>query len=219
MAGLRESQPVKPVADTLVEKTLAHTTNVVGDMIRFQRLTGCRPGEVCKIVPGMIDRSKKVWMVDLDKHKTAWRGKKRTIFVGPKAQAILLPYLLRGTDEPCFSPIESERQRLEAKHAARVTPPLCGNFPGSNRSRKPRRAPTKEFTAGTYARSIRNVCERESITPWSPNQLRHTAATEIRKEHGLETSQIVLGHSSADVTQIYAERDMERGADWALKHG
>ena len=39
---------------------------------------------------------------------------------------------------------------------------------------------------------------------WSPNRLRHAAATEIRREVGLEEAQIILGHSRADVTQIYA---------------
>ncbi len=42
---------------------------------------------------------------------------------------------------------------------------------------------------------------------WFPNQLRHSAATEIRKRFGLEAAQTVLGHSKADVTQVYAERD------------
>ena len=219
VAGLRESKAIQPVSDDVVEKTLLHTTKVVGDMIQFQRLTGCRPGEVCLISPSMVDRSKEVWLVELDKHKTFYRGKKRIIFVGPKAQQVLLPYLQRSDHEPCFSPVESEQQRLAAKHAARKTPMSCGNVPGSNRSRKPRKSPSNQFSAGTYARSIRNVCERENITMWSPGQLRHTAATQIRKQHGLETSQVVLGHSTAAVTQIYAERDLERGAQWALKHG
>jgi integrase len=42
---------------------------------------------------------------------------------------------------------------------------------------------------------------------WHPNQLRHTRATEIRRSYGLEAAQVLLGHSRADVTQIYAERD------------
>lgn len=217
--GLRESKAIQPVADEVVDATLLHTTQVVGDMVRFQRFTGCRPGEVCQVTPSMVDRSKTVWLVELDKHKTAYRGKKRIIFVGPRAQQVLEPYLQRGDHSACFSPIESEQQRLAAKHAARKTPMSCGNVPGSNRSRKPRTSPTNQFSAGTYARSIRNICERENITKWSPGQLRHTAATQIRKQHGLETSQVVLGHSTAAVTQIYAERDLERGAQWAFKHG
>lgn len=31
---------------------------------------------------------------------------------------------------------------------------------------------------------------------WSPNQLRHTAAIEIRREFGIEAAQNTLGHSS-----------------------
>ena len=42
---------------------------------------------------------------------------------------------------------------------------------------------------------------------WHPNQLRHTFATKVRKAHGLEAAQVLLGHSRADVTQIYAEKN------------
>lgn len=42
---------------------------------------------------------------------------------------------------------------------------------------------------------------------WAPNQLRHTRATNVRARYGLEASQVILGYASADVTQIYAERD------------
>lgn len=37
-------------------------------------------------------------------------------------------------------------------------------------------------------------------------------ATAIRRQYGLEASQCVLGHSQADVIQIYVERDMELAA-------
>ncbi len=43
---------------------------------------------------------------------------------------------------------------------------------------------------------------------WHPHQLRHTAATVLRREFGLEAAQVTLGHSSATVTDaVYAERD------------
>jgi site-specific recombinase XerC len=35
-------------------------------------------------------------------------------------------------------------------------------------------------------------------------------ATSTRKEFGLEAAQVLLGHSGADVTQIYAEADQEK---------
>jgi integrase len=54
---------------------------------------------------------------------------------------------------------------------------------------------------------------------WHPNQLRHSFATRVRKEHGLEAAQVLLGHSRADVTQVYAERNQELAATVAAKIG
>jgi integrase len=50
------------------------------------------------------------------------------------------------------------------------------------------------------------------VADWSPNQLRHAAATEIRRRFGLEAAQVVLGHSTADITQVYAERNQALAA-------
>jgi integrase len=44
---------------------------------------------------------------------------------------------------------------------------------------------------------------------WHPHQLRHNAATELRKEFGLEAAQVVLGHRSLRVTEIYGEKNLE----------
>jgi integrase len=54
---------------------------------------------------------------------------------------------------------------------------------------------------------------------WHPYQLRHSFATRVRKEHGLEAAQVLLGHSRADVTQVYAERNEELAATVAAKIG
>ncbi len=54
---------------------------------------------------------------------------------------------------------------------------------------------------------------------WHPHQLRHNYATYVRKEFGLEAAQVLLGHSKADVTQVYAERDVSRAASVPAKIG
>jgi integrase len=54
---------------------------------------------------------------------------------------------------------------------------------------------------------------------WHPYQLRHAYATRVRKEHGLEAAQVLLGHSRADVTQVYAERNEALAAEVAAKIG
>ncbi|HEY2154896.1 MAG TPA: tyrosine-type recombinase/integrase [Isosphaeraceae bacterium] len=45
---------------------------------------------------------------------------------------------------------------------------------------------------------------------WHPHQLRHSSATSLRKEFGLEVARIVLGHTSPAVTELYAEADREK---------
>jgi site-specific recombinase XerC len=57
------------------------------------------------------------------------------------------------------------------------------------------------------------------VPHWHPNQLRHSAATAIRKQFGLEAAQVILGHSRADVTQVYAERDSARAIEVVRKIG
>jgi integrase len=54
---------------------------------------------------------------------------------------------------------------------------------------------------------------------WHPNQLRHSFATRVRKQHGLEAAQVLLGHSRADVTQVYAERNEDLAVAVAAKIG
>lgn len=215
-----EAPPVTCVDQQLVDATLPFLTRVVADMVRFQQLTGCRPGELCSIQPLMVDRSGDVWTIALEKHKTAHRGKSRTIYVGPQAQAVLKSYLLRAADAHCFSPIESERQRRQSAHDARVTPMSCGNRPGTNRiARKPRKAPGDFYTAASYARAIKYACKRAKHSCWAPNQLRHNAATHIRKKFGLDAASVILGHSGLEVTQIYAESDRNKAIDVARQIG
>jgi integrase len=63
-----------------------------------------------------------------------------------------------------------------------------------------------ELTSLTLA-ALRSA---ELIPHWHPHQLRHAAATRLRKEHGLEAARVVLGHAGAAVTELYAEIDHEK---------
>jgi integrase len=212
----REAKPIPPVADNVVEATLPHLPTVVADMVRFQRLTGCRPAEVCIVRSCDVDTSGDVWIYRPESHKAEHHGRERIICIGPKGQAVLCPYLLRPEDCYCFSPIDSERKRLADRHDRRRTPSSCGNRPGSNRKRRPKRKPRQRYDTNSYRRAIHRAVDlanrergKDDLLPkWSPNRLRHSAATEIRRRFGLEAAQVTLGHATADVSQIYAERDL-----------
>ena len=50
-----------------------------------------------------------------------------------------------------------------------------------------------------------------SLPSWL--QKMYSAATFLRKEFGIEAARVVLGHSSAAVTEVYAELDRGKAAD------
>jgi integrase len=222
-----ESKPVQPVSDEVIEATLPKLPQVVADMVRFQRLTGCRPQDVCSIRPCDIDTVEDVWRFRPESHKTEHHGRERIVFIGPKAQDVLSPYLLRAETAYCFAPADSERKRLAGRHESRITPLSCGNRPGTNRRSKPTKVAGLRYTTHSYRRAIaravaavnadhqRAFLDGEEPAPvpnWAPNRLRHSAGTELRRRFGLETARVVLGHSDVAATAIYAEADMERAA-------
>ena len=243
-SAARESDPVRPVPDAAVGSTLPHLSPVVAAMVKLQLLTGARPGEICGLRTTDVDRTGEVWTITPARHKTQHHGHARTIHVGPQAQAVLLPFLNAAEPAvPCFSPATAERERRARQHAARVTPAGYGNGPGTNRARRPRKAPGDRYDVGSYRRAIANACRAAFPPPaplarvagetvaahcgrltadqrvalaawhrehaWHPHQLRHTAATAIRRRFGIEAAQHVLGHATLSVTEVYAERNAE----------
>jgi integrase len=230
----REPAPVLPVEPPLVDATLPHVPPIVADMVRFQRFTGCRPGEVCQLRPMDLDRSAEVWQYRPASHKTEHHGRERVIFIGPQAQAILRPYLLREAAAHCFSPAESENKRhveMRIRRKSKVQPSQQ-----TRHAAKRARAPKESYTKDSYARAIRRGIDQANkairadaaefqienptlLAYWAPNRLRHSVGTTVRKQFGLEAAQVVLGHAKADVTQVYAERDSALAAEVMKKIG
>ena len=207
----RETDPIQPVDDSTINATLPHLPEVVADMVQLQRATAMRPSEVCILRPCDLDRSGDVWLYRPESHKTQHLGRERVVPIGPRGQAILLRYLARDAQAHCFRPCDSEAKRLSQRHEARTVPVSCGNVPGTNRVAKPKRQPGEVYDVDAYRRAIHRACDKAGVERWSPNRLRHTTATAIRKEFGLEAAQVILGHSTAAITQVYAERDLAKG--------
>jgi integrase len=101
-----ENERIGPVEESIVDATLQQLSDTVAAMVRIQRLTGMRPDEVCRLCPCEVDRSDEVWTFTPSHHKTAHRGRKRVVFIGPKGQEILTPFLLRDAESFCFVPAE-----------------------------------------------------------------------------------------------------------------
>lgn len=204
-----ESEPVCPVSLELVESTLPLLSIQLQDMVRLQYLLGCRPGEIAKIRPCDVrNRDAEVWEYIPASHKTEHHKRERRIFIGRQAQTILAKWLNRDSSAFCFSPKEAREAFDNERRRQRKTPHTPSSL---SRKRKPnaRRKPGDSYTTASYGYAIRKACKKAGIENWSPNQLRHTRATEIREVFGLEAAQVVMGHSKADVTQIYAERNFK----------
>lgn len=269
----RESEPVKPVDPAHVAATLPHLDAHLRTMVELQRLTGMRPGEVCSITLGEVERTGEVWLYRPREHKTAHRGRARVIPIGPKARAAIVAFLLRDSNPPdgfthvepnnpdhrnarlvmadayqdagrdrdaellrsakvlelvsgcvidpsapLFSPAEAREERFRAMRAARKSkvPPSQQN---RTRQPNPKRKPGSVFAVNAYGHAVARAAEKAGVPSWHPNQLRHTFATEARKALGLEAAQAALGHSRADVTQVYAERDLALAAKVAIELG
>jgi integrase len=202
----RESEPVRPVTDADVEAILPYVLPPVAAMIRLQRLTGARPGEVCAMRGCDLDTSGAVWLYRPPCHKTSHRGKDRVIALGPKAQEIVRPFLRLDTQAYLFSPRAGLEQRRVALRLARKSKVQPSHQ--VRRRKRPRKSPGERYSTRSYDHAIYQGCDRAGIPHWHPHQLRHAHATEVRRRFGLEAAQVALGHSQANVTEIYAERNL-----------
>lgn len=256
----RETDPVRPVPEAYVKATLDQLSPAVGTMVRLQILTGMRPGEVVLMRGTDLDTQGASWTYTPAVHKTEHHGRQRIIYLGPRAQDELAPWLKSDLQAYIFSPAQAEEQRnaqRRADRATRITPSQ------SNRQRNPNRVrpPGPRYSQNSYRRAIHRACDAAFPPParlarakvrrqtgerwetthewrsrlgeakwqelqawrrehrWSPNQLRHNAATHLRKQFGIEAARVVLGHSSAAVTEVYAEMDLAKAADIMAKVG
>jgi integrase len=227
LAGLRrgrtdakESEPVKPVADDVVKATLPHLPHHVRVMVELMMYTGMRPAEVCAMTLNQIDRSSDVWKYRPAKHKTAHHGKDRVIPLGPNARAVLAAFLIGRVlepNEPLFSPRRAREERfarLRENRKSKVQPSQV-----SRKNPNPERQLALTYTPRVLAHAVAAAAKKAKVAHWHPYQLRHSYATKVRKQHGLEAAGAALGHTRMSATEVYAERDEQLAVSVAAKIG
>lgn len=205
---VKESPGIAPVPPEDVEATLPFLPVPVAAMVRLQLLTGCRLGEVVVMREIDLTRGPDVWVYRPALHKNTWRGKDREIYLGPRARQVVEPFLTGDPEKYLFSP----RDVVKAMHGRRSVARKSKPTPSERLRTKgsPGLSHSELYDRRSYRQAVVRACKRAGVTAWSPLQLRHTAATLIRSQYGLEAAQLFLGHEKADVTQIYAERDASK---------
>ena len=212
-SAAREPEKVKPVCWEHVVAIKPHVARQVWSMVLLMWHTGMRPGEVCQIAWQDIDRSKNIWIYSPNKHKTEYRDIERHIGIGKQAQDVLLEWI----DKPMFSPADAEAERraiLRANRKTKVQPSQADRTVA-----KPAKAAGEAYTASSFGKRVGDAAESAGLPRWSPNRIRHSFATRVRSEIGLHAAQVALGHQHADVTQVYAEKDMALVIEVAEKLG
>jgi integrase len=205
---VREAKPVGPVPELFVEAIEPYVNRQVWAMVQLQRVTGMRPGEVCIMRTADLDVTGSVWVYIPERHKMEHHGRSRQVYIGPQGQAILRPWLRTDLKGYLFSPADAMAERrtdLRGRRKTRVQPSQQ-----NRRKLKPEKTPGTKYTTDSYRQAIAKACDKAGIAHWHPNQLRHNAATRLRREFGVDVARIILGHSSPIVTEIYAELDREK---------
>jgi integrase len=203
---------VLPVADGHVRATLPFLPTPVRAMAELQYLTGCRPGEVMAMRAIDLNMTGAVWTYRPASHKNEHRGIDRVVFLGPRAQEAIRPFLTTNLEAYLFSP----RAYVEALHRRRASQRKTRRTPSELKRRRkanPRRVPAQRYNRRSYRLAIARACRKAGVPEWSPLQLRHTAATAIRARYGVEAARVVLGHTKVETSQIYAERDLGRAQE------
>lgn len=230
--GVRETEDTMPVPEENLAKTLAELKSVQRALVETLLLTGARPSELFRLTPAGIDRTGSVelgpgyrvqlgegcWAFQPRKHKTSYKGHRRVILFGPKAQALLQPLLEgKGQDDPVFSPQQAVARWRTLQRQSRKS-----KVQPSQESRakaQPRRKPGKQYTCSALDHALAAACERAGVPCWSCYQLRHSAATRVLEQFGPEVARTVLGHAGWELLATYAVDSLRKAADAAREAG
>jgi integrase len=117
----REKDPIGPVADEHIDAVLPIVSELVSDICRLMRLTGMRPGEVLAMKGSEIDRTDpSCWIYRPGRHKTTHKDRDRVVFIGERAQEIILPRFLRSATGALFPMTRAALRRSIHRGCKRV---------------------------------------------------------------------------------------------------
>jgi integrase len=243
----RESRPVGGVSDQDFNATLPHLPEPVRALVQLLYFTGARPGELRGLRTCDIVRDCFPWQYNPSRHKNSHRGKKRLIFFGPRARAILEPFLNdKAPEEFLFSPQRavaamknaarsSQRSEAQRKRAATAKRQNASRIRKQTTGRtKPRssRLPGGMYPRNSLSNAVRRACLRHTIPAWNPKQLRHTCRTRldeiagqaasaaaVGKAYASPEAQATLGHAHWQMTNRYGDPAYGVAAATMEQHG
>lgn len=150
----RESDPVRPVPDAHIEAVLPHVLPEIAAMIKVQRLTGMRSGELVSMRTRDIDTTGTTWCYRPVRHKTQYHGHAREVWIGPRAQQVLRAWLRLNIDEYLFSPRRARRAEFSRCPTHRKQP---------TRKAKMDRRLRDRYDVTTYYQAVTDGCDKAEL--------------------------------------------------------
>ena len=170
-----------------MQKTLEHLNEKMKALVLVQWWSGCRPTEALTIRPCDIDKE------------------------GPSGCWVYRPPSHKSAHRG------KERCIVLGPRAQEVLEPWLRWKPNPNDYLFKPNSDALRYSIGIYRQAIKRATERAGVPKWTPNQLRHAAATRIKKKaRDIDAARMVLGHSSSATTEVYVDRDL-RGAGEVMR--
>lgn len=197
----RESEEVEPVPEAHVKSTLQALAELgqskeralfalrLSVMIEMQWQTGMRPGELCS----------------MNREEISVQRVPATLFEPEREIMVYQPeqHKTRHHKMKRFIFFGPEGRRLVEDWRPRCR--RDGRF--------------WKYTTGSYRNAIIRVNEQFSLPYWVPGQIRHSFATRMRSQAGLDVAQLLLGHKHASTTEIYAKPSTQQALIALLRFG
>jgi integrase len=204
---VKESKPRQGGEWERVRDVSANMTSEVGQLLLVLWWTGARPGELCGLRVGQIQRAGVisnskfvsidlaeygVWAARLEQHKTASHGLERVLFFGKESQRILAPLVEgRGPSEPVFQ-----------------------------------KDGGKAYYSKQLQLYVKRACVKLGLPYFAPYQVDHAFLARVAAlfsseipGSGILAAKAARGHSLRGVTEVYTGADLVTAARVAQRCG
>ena len=213
---VHEGRNVPPAPKSDIRRSRRFMSRQIRTMVDLLLITGMRPDEATIMRPLDIEKANGIWLYRPSDHKMDYKGVRRVIPLGPRAQKLLSPWLDRDSNAYCFSPREVVEAQREKRRNGRERDTHTG--PKVNKRRGVRQ-PREHYDDESLCQAVGRACESAGVNKWTPSQLRHNAATRIKKTFGRETARQLLGHGSVVTTNNYIEEEISEAIKAMKKTG
>lgn len=181
---------------SLVQQVLPHLPKLLQAFCTVAYFSGARVGELAKLTTGQIETTSNPWVANLDRHKTSHHGKSRRIYLGPRAQEALSPWLMPDDpDAVIFAP-----RRVDERQE----------------KRQGKRLPGKIYSRCGLSQCLKRAIARAAVPSFTLAQLRHSCAVNVTNSFDIETTRQLLSHSTVSMSRHYAQ-DADQAAREAAK--